>query len=157
MHIDIDTMLELAERQARRVILEEHGQLMPTWCLIDKKGKTTIMGTPWANELERALAPVFLKVQMKKLGTVAYSFVSEAWVSRPPKGWEPGQPHIEPRKDPERSEGVVAFATDGVNRKMRRWLLKRDYHDLACELKLTGDADEFQSWMSELLIEVNPK
>jgi hypothetical protein len=110
----LDTLLDSAEHVAREVMFKEREQLPPTWILSDGK-ETKEIATPWRDDLERAIAKIFIADIIKEYKTVAYSFVSEVWVATETKEeYESGKPYVQPRHRPDRKEMVMAFATDGT-------------------------------------------
>jgi hypothetical protein len=52
--------------------------LMPTWVLVQPTGTMDIVGTPWADDLEKENAAIYIKRRMRQSEAVAYSLVTEA-------------------------------------------------------------------------------
>lgn len=144
-------MLEGAEAHARKVLLEKHQSLPPTWTLFDKNDHETRFATPWNDNFQKKLAEFFLRMQIVRYESVAYSFVTEAWLALTNSpDYKPNQPAGE---QSERQEVVVALAVNRESQELRTWIIKRDYHErvIKLELKHIKDADtSFTSWMSSL-------
>jgi hypothetical protein len=150
----IETMLEAAKLQARTVIIDGGGALAPTWILVDAQGEIQIEMTPWEDDFEKMIAEMFIKLKMKRLKTVAYSFLVESWMAKMPIGWKPGDPHVQPSERPDRSECVVAFATDGRDRRWAVMDIKRDAAGKATSLEpFQGPMDGIEGWMAHMLDE----
>lgn len=151
----VDALISLAEQQARNVLLVLHQPLMPTWVIIDKHGRPHICGTPWENDREKYLAGLAMKLQMRKLGAKAYSFITEAWCAQAPKDWDPDTPL--PEKDramnqPDRLEVVIAFATDGDQCEWRRWTIRRNWNEqIICLEPAQDNFEKPEGWIAELL------
>ena len=155
----LDKLIELAYNHAAKQLLAlKRRELQPTWLLINEEGNARILATPWRNDLEKRLAELFMKVQMAEHGTVAYSFVTEAWASIPPEGWRPGQPRTfpEPRNDPARREMVIALAATSDSHRMKSWLIHRNHLEQIAGLEEHKDFPSdsggvFESWLADLL------
>jgi len=156
----LNKLIELAHSHAAAVLLaQKRRELLPTWMLLNAKGEAHIEATPWRDDKEKRLAEIFMKLQMRKHGTVAYSFVTEAWAAIAPEGWRPGQPRTfpEPRKDPTRREMVIALACTADEHRMKSWLIHRNHLEQIFALEedksLVGDepGKGFESWLADLL------
>ena len=145
-------LAELAGEHARNVLVELQQNLMPSWVLIDKSGAFHIEATPWKNQVEKDLARVFMRQQMRQLGVRAYSLVVEAWAAVAPEGWKPGDPHLPSSQHPDRREVVIAFATDGESIQWRQWATRRNHLEQVVALEKTDfDGSKTSSWMTNLL------
>lgn len=150
----LETLVKMAYDQAKRVIIEHKKPLMPTWLIVDDKGRAFVMGTPWKDDLDKMMIEVMLRYEFKERKTVAYSVVTEAWMSRC-KMSEKG-PFPRPSKDPDRIEVVIACATDGKTKVLRSWEIKRNHLELAVKLEELPEVHEevqAESWMLTLLEE----
>ena len=126
----LDKLIDLAYNHAAATLLaQKRRELLPTWLLINGEGKANILATPWRDNREKRLAELFIKLQMTAQGTVAYSFVTEAWAAQAPQDWRPGQPRTfpEPRNDPARREVVIAMACTADAQRMRSWVIHRNH------------------------------
>ena len=138
-------------------MVDNHSDLMPSWLLVNSRAEIAILGTPWSDEREKQLARNFLRLKMRELNVVAYSFITEAWTATAPKSWQPesgeAMPEKEqPRNRADRQEIVIAFATDGKTKAWRQWDIQRDWHEQVVALKETDAKEaEIQSWMANLL------
>lgn len=150
--MNLTQLVELAGEHAERVMIELGDDLMATWLMVDADDKTHIIGTPWKDDLEKELARIAMHAYIRVHKIKAYSLVTECWAAAAPKGWKPGEPHIEARKHPERVEIVIAVATDGKETVWRKWLTKRDWNERVIKLEPEDmDGTQASSWMTELL------
>jgi hypothetical protein len=148
----LSALADLAGEHARTVLVELGQDMMPCWLMIDRKGKAHIQGTPWRNQMEKDAMAAMMRLEMRKLGVVAYSLVVEAWTAHAPKGWKEGEPHIPSSEHPDRKEVVIAFATDGEQIEWRQWETKRDQTGKVIVLERTDfDGVQATSWMTGLL------
>lgn len=152
--MELELLLDLAERQARAVILGLHRRLIPSWLLISDQNKIHILGTPWNDQREKDLGKRMMRAEMRKRRTVAYSVVLEAWQA-PATQEEVDSGHCVPAgQRPDRKEVVLAMATDGKNTCWRTWDMVRDSLEQVTELRLVPDAynhTKVETWMTELL------
>jgi hypothetical protein len=151
----LQDLIELAREQAELVLIGLGQDLMPSWLFINDQGKVSIVGTPWQDELEKHITRVALQKKMREDHVVAYSFVSEVWMSTKPAGWKPPPNYQGASHEPDRREAVIAFATDGSAQEFRTWLIERDSSERVCALnQVRAKQDEepaLQGWMTELL------
>jgi hypothetical protein len=156
MKPNLDDLLDLAGHQAQIILVDQKmPELIPSWVLIQADGSTQIIGTPWRNDAEKSQTGDLLKAKMDELGTVAYSFVAEAWAATAPKGYEGSAylpDNLRPRNRPDRVEVVAALAANAQEAKYRQWKIKRDSdgHVIALE-RLEESLKGSRSWMAELL------
>lgn len=141
--ITLDTLLELAEKQARRVLLEEgEKQLIPMFALVSAENDITIVGCPWGNDMEKQLMIAALKARARDLNAVALCSVSEAWATVHGVGVDP-ESVPKPSQSPDRKEMVIAVATDGVITKSLILNIERDWkgkiRQLVAEPKMSGE------------------
>jgi hypothetical protein len=157
----LDKLIDLAERQARLVLLElKLGSLMAAWVLMSKSGKLEIVATPWRDEPEKRLYAQMLRAMMRQKHIVAYSFVTEAWTRRLESGeWDDdrGQPvdGIETRNYAGREEVVIACACSKDVARWKQWRIVREATtevivDLQ-EQPLPESESPPESWMTDLL------
>jgi hypothetical protein len=156
----LDQLIELAERQARLVLLKLKLPLMPAWVLMNKSGQPQIVATPWQDEQEKQLYAAMMRALMRKEGIVAYSFLCEAWTrTLEPQEWDKANDRpfdgIEPRNHPERQEVIIACACSKDLSRWKRWRIVRE----ATTEVIIGLKDdpwpqsdiEPDSWMSDML------
>jgi hypothetical protein len=157
----LDQLIELAERQARLVLLElKLPKLMPAWVLMDKSRKPEIVATPWNDELEKQLYADILRTLMRQKNVIAYSFVSEAWTrSLEPGEWDKDSNRpldgLTAGQHPARQEAVIAYAG---SRDLSRWKQWRIVREATTERivdlqEQTLPECEVESWISDLLKE----
>jgi hypothetical protein len=150
-----DSLLDLAEQQARMVLLELKQELMASWVMLGADHKFEIIATPWKNDLEKELSHKMLRAFVRKKQIVAYSFLSEAWVAIAPAGWSPGQPMAEaerPMQRADRKEVVLAFASDGATKEWRVWEIIRDWQEQIITLASRPLPEASPAgWVTELL------
>jgi hypothetical protein len=160
-HQLLDKLLELAERQARTVLLDlKLGNLMAAWVLMSKSGKFEIVATPWCDEAEKRLYAQMLRTMMRKKHIMAYSFVTEAWTRHLEAGeWDNdrGQPvdGIETRNYAGRQEVVIACACSKDVARWKQWRIVREATtEVIIDLKeqpLPESESPPESWMTDLL------
>lgn len=155
----VDTLIKLAEQQVHNVLLVLRQPLMPSWVIIDKDGQPHIRATPWRSDREKALAAIFLKLQIRARKAQAYSFVTEAWAAEAPEGFDdintPLAAKDRPMNRADRREVVIAFATDGHRSEWRQWLIRRDWNGRIITLEPAHDIDKPEGWIAELLPQKN--
>lgn len=134
--LTIDQMLELAYGQAENLIVGNKDQIMPVFMILTEGDEIIFIGTPWQGNHQKDLAILMIKDLMVEHKAVAYSFLTEAWVAKQPKGWRPGDPSIPPSENPDREEVVLAMATNGSETKYKDWDILRDDEGNCCSLRL---------------------
>jgi hypothetical protein len=155
--IALEQLLDMAERHARRMLLEhKRDQLVPAFLYI-ADGHAAVIGAPWANnEDKRAYANAVRQI-LRTNDAKAYSFITEAWMATMPKDMpaEIAQT-MRPSEQPNREECVIAFATDGFHTRWRVWAIKRDKRGRVRALPPKDDAGDMTeanmtSWLTNLL------
>ena len=140
---------------AVQTIVRNQNPLPPTWTLINEADEITVLMTPWRDNNEKLLIEMMMKLEMRERKTIAYGIVTEAWIAKVPEGWTPGEDlPLQPRKNPDRREVVLAFVTDGKTVTTRMWAIKRDWHDRVTSLELEKSSetpDGFEGWMTKML------
>lgn len=147
----LDELIELAEQQARLVILGLQMDLVPSWLLINQNKEVHIFGTPFHSRTEKMLAAAYIRERIRQHKAVAYSFLSEAWmVTRPLEEITEG---FSPRDEPDRREMVMAFATDGTEKRWKRWWLIRDWEGKPerFEELAQDDFNQPEGWTTQML------
>jgi hypothetical protein len=134
--LTVARMLELAYGQAKNLIVGNKEQIMPVFMVLAGDDSIVFVGTPWHGDDQKNMAIVMLRELMKEHKATAYSFLTEAWVARQPKGWRPG---IDPRGPapmdrPDRKEVVLAMATNGTDTQYKSWDIVRDADGNCVEL-----------------------
>jgi hypothetical protein len=157
----LDKLIDLAERQARTVLLDlKLPNLMAAWVLMSKSGEFEIVATPWRDEAEKRLYAQMLRTMMRQKHIIAYSFVTEAWTRHLESGqWDNdrGRPHdgIETRNYAGREEVVIACAASKDVARWKQWRIVREATTEAIidlkEQPLPASESPPESWMSGLL------
>jgi hypothetical protein len=146
----LNALLDLAEEQARTIILKLHHELMPSWLLIDPDGTPRVIATPWNSDLEKRVAEMALRQKMKRQKTVAYSVVTEAWLAHQKGPYKPGDKRPMDRAD--RQEVVVAIASDGKETLYKSWHMRRDWTEQVVALEpIEQKGGTYESWMGQML------
>lgn len=156
--LTLDQLLEMAENQARGMLLEEGvKQLMPTFSLVSPENAITIVGCSWENDMEKQLMIADVKEKAREINAVSMVTLSEVWATVHPPGIDP-ESVPKPSQSPERKEMVIAVATDGVNTKARILMIERDWkgkiRQLVLEPKMSG-LDFFSGRMVDGILPVN--
>jgi hypothetical protein len=126
MTAPLERLIDMAEAQARRILLGTKAQLVPAFVCETPSG-AEILGCPWGGNDEKEMAIQVVKGRMNSMGCTRYSFLTEAWMAIAPVGYKEGDPMLPPSKHPDRMECVTALATDGVTTIFRIWKIKRDW------------------------------
>jgi hypothetical protein len=148
------TLVELAGDHAKLILIKRRQPLIPQWLLVDKRGKVELIATPWSNERERDIVAKYLRKHVRESQIEAYSFVIEAWAAIAPEGWKEGDPRLPNWMRPDRTEIVVALATDGSSVECREWTIQRDHLENVRALapsEKPADMRKLGGWMAELL------
>ncbi len=122
----LQSLLDSAEDQAKRILLDTNEQLVTTFVLYNPHDKMEIFACPFHNDMEKKIMLLMLRKHMREQQTIAYSHLSEAWVAKQSHPYSDNDPR--PSERPDRKEVVMAFATDGVNTKAKMWDIIR-YED----------------------------
>jgi hypothetical protein len=133
------------------VLVNLNQNLMPTWVVIDEAGAAHVIATPWSSDQEKEQTAQRMRRILKNFNAKAYSMVTEAWTAKAPPEWKPGEPLIRPANRVDRTEVVIAFATDGQQIEWRQWQIKRDWNEQVMALEEQPSGKEHESWMSQLL------
>lgn len=153
----VETLITLAEQQARGVLLVLHQALVPTWVIVAKNFTPYIFATPWKDDQEKEAMRTFIRQQIRRYEACGYSFLTEAWMAMAPPDWDPDTPLPKEERATnraDRQEVVIAFATDGQKRQWRRWHIRRNWNEQVIALEPVGEDDmsESESWIADLLI-----
>ena len=153
--MNLKKLVDLAGAHARIVMIDLQQDLMPTWVMVDKRGKVNIVGTPWENDQEKILAEKRVKAWMRDHDIVRYSFVLEAWQAVLPAGVDPDNlsESDRPRNRADRVEVVVACATDDAKAEWRTWKTIRNETGRVIDLEpfRTDSEAEPEGWMRDML------
>jgi hypothetical protein len=151
----VETLITLAEQQARGVLLVLHQSLLPTWVIVAKDFTPHVLATPWEDDQEKEKMRIFIRQQIRKYEAHAYSFLTEAFMATAPPDWDPDTPL--PDKDratnrADRQEVVIAFAADRQKRQWRRWRIRRDWNEqvIALEPMDENETCEPEGWIADL-------
>jgi hypothetical protein len=134
MNQTLDNLLELAGQQAHLILLDlKRSELVPSWVFVQEDGSSRILATPFRDDGQKEATVAYVRAWMRNHGTVAYSFLCEAWsATLTPEEWDPkgGKPIPEadqPRNRVDRIEVAYAIATDGTETQCRAWQIVRDW------------------------------
>lgn len=133
----LDDMMQLAEDQARRILLRTRAELIPQWVYVKGDGNVNIVATPWHNNHEKHLAVELMRKAMKLDQATAYSLLVEAWFKQI-EGPEAQKPYTGPPPSelPDRKEAVVISAADREGNSLHRHFeIIRDHQARCIELK----------------------
>jgi hypothetical protein len=122
-------LLDIAYNTAQHVLLDEHKhQLHPAFVLLNADATVGVVETAWRNGAQKEAALAAMREIMADHRTIAYSFLTEAWMAEygPDPANHPLQGGPRPADMPNRVEVVQALATDGVETRWRQWEIKRD-------------------------------
>jgi hypothetical protein len=147
----LDALIEIARQHASTVMLDSDRALMPVFVLVQPDGTAKVIGCPWGNNQEKEIVVAGIKRQMRKLGTTAYSFITEAWTATQDHDYGPGD--LRPAERPVRREVVIACATDGENTVWGQWAIERNAlgECIALPRVEIGEEDKLSSWLANLL------
>lgn len=154
--INLDDLLDLAENQARRVLLElGYRQLIPIYLLVSAN-KTKTIACPWNSELDKQIMLAIVRDEAAKMKALALSHLSEAWVSKRYANLEEAKADVKPSQHPERREIVMILATNGVTTKARKLAIERDWKGKITELTCDelGSEDTFVGRMIDGLLPI---
>ena len=127
----IDDLLKLAFDQAKLVLIGLGEDLMSSFIIV-YPDQIHVLQMPWANDDEKLKAVRYAREEMKKHGgALAYSFLTEAWMTKQPVTWNE-ETGVLPRDDPNRQEVVCAMATNGFETKHASWAMVRDKRSGRC-------------------------
>jgi hypothetical protein len=152
----LDDMIQLAEEQARRVMIGTKEQLTPMWLMLNWDGKIEIAATPWGSSAEKHLVVEAMRNLMRERQVIAYSLLTEAWMARV-QSEEIKKPYTgpPPSERADRRESVVAVAANRAGQsKHRHWETIRDKKGRCRELRrLGGPEDQISSYIFDNLLE----
>ena len=161
MNLPLDSLLELAGNHARTVLVEaKQRSMVPTWLLISQNGNVMIVGTPWENDQAKQRVRKLMRAHMKKLGVVAYSFVTEAWQAtvEPEEIDRATMTLFDEMRRPgnrgDREEVVMACAATATEVKWRTWRIVREATTeriVGLKEKPFGSENPPQGWLCEML------
>jgi hypothetical protein len=120
----LDQLMAVAEGYAKKRLLRTRNELLPVFELVGAGGAHEIVGCPWRSDSDKTLMVAALRQKMRDQGTLAYSFVGEAWMARQTDMWKPDD--VLPSDRPDREEIVWAIASDGFHQRFAVWRLRRD-------------------------------
>ena len=149
MKLDLDGLLDLAERQAREVLLKQkHDEILPTFVMAQRDGGLVIAGVQFRNDFEKRLVREKIREIMRSNDTVAYSFLTEGWAVAYPLD---ADMRVRPSENPRRIEVVSALATNVVESKYKQWRMIRDHKGDVSALEFDSEATSAVSPFGELL------
>jgi hypothetical protein len=160
MKEQLDTLNEIAGKHARLVLVEHRMSLVPTWVLMNEKGKMILVPTPWHDEDEKELYGVAIRALMRKKHVTLYSFVTEAWTSTlEPGEWDEqsGQPRdgVRPSNRSDRQEVVISCAASKEMVRWRQWRIVREATtEVVVDLidkPFPESESQPESWMADML------
>ena len=146
----LEFLLDLAERQAREVLLEQkHEQILPTFVMAQRDGGLVIAGVQFRNDIEKRLVREHIRAMMRSNDTVAYSFLTEGWAVAYELHEDPTV--VRPSQHSRRFEVVTALATNGVETKCKQWRMVRDDKGEVSALEFDSEVEGVSSPFGELL------
>lgn len=128
--VTLDQLLDIAETQARDVLLvERRPELVATFILVGPTDEATVASCPWDGELDKQIMLAALKKKAHEMGAVALSHLSEAWISPTYKTQAEVDAAPPPSQLPKdlRREAIMIAATDGITTKVRILDIERDW------------------------------
>lgn len=140
MNQTLDDLLGLAAQQAHLTLLGlKLPDLAPSWVFIQADKSKRVLITPFADDDQKEATIAYVKAWMHNHGTIAYSFLSEAWSAYlEPGEWDPESGPLPEADRPinrlNRKEIVMVLATDGKETKHRQWEIVRDWEGKICGL-----------------------
>ena len=157
--VSLDTLLDQAESNARRILVGTREELMPVWVILNEEDEATIAGTPWHNDDEKIVLMAAMQEEMRKMGATAYVVTIEYWFTDMPFAYTSKidpmnfRPLVMPRNDPKRREGIVFQACNKAESRIRTCEILRDKKGRCAELKrLDGAQDKFEGPMVRNLL-----
>ncbi len=145
----LQMLLDMAEDQAKTVLLGTNQSLVPIFILYQPYNKIDLVPFAFQNSEEKYLMLAILKQFMREKHTIAYSHLSEAWVATQAHPYSENDPP--PSERPDRKEAVMAFATDGVNTKHKMWGIVRSSDGKVERLDLQPHYDGIMGEFTKLL------
>ena len=129
----LDDLIKLALDHAKLVLIGLGEDLMSSFVIV-YSGEIHVIQTPWQDDDEKTAAVAYIRKEMTKHGgALAYSYVSEAWMSKltmPEAARVPGLDNVPsellPRNRADRVEVVIAVAENGFETKHASWTMVRD-------------------------------
>lgn len=132
----LDQLLGIAADNARKELLDDKvDQLMTTWTLLRENDQLEVLGTPWANNVEKRIMLNLVRLYVRTHDIVAYSILTEAWMANLSEKDLAEEDLPRASEAINRQEVVIAMATDGKEVKMRKWLILRDWKNKIKELR----------------------
>ena len=158
----LSDLLKLAGDHARTVLVKaKQPSLMPTWLLLNQSANVMMVGTPWEDDDDKARARKLMRAHMRKLGVIAYSFVTEAWAAtvEPHEVDAERKTLFDPMRGPvhraDREEIVLACAATPTQIKWRQWRIVREpTTERIVDLKAKPSSESEHSpegWLVEML------
>ena len=131
----LEKMIDVAFRHVKAVLIDqENNELIPVWAVLNNKGQTAILMTPFTDGVQsKDLAAMALSIVMKQTGAIRYTFACEAWtVHCDPNE---GMPERPPSQDDRRIEVVMISGAERGQTLMKMWEIVRDDQAKIVELK----------------------
>jgi hypothetical protein len=142
----LETLLDTAEKHARRLLLEERQkELLPFYHLVSPdRDHDAVIGCVWTNTVEKDLAVLKVQARARQIGAIAALFMGEAWMVILDRSAAKtvDVSTIVPSQHADRVECVQIVATDGVRTLSRALKMVRETPDgrlLALEPMNTGE------------------
>jgi hypothetical protein len=141
--IDLDKLMEMGEAHIRNILLiVKMKQMIPTFAILKRGYELELVGTPWGSDKEKHLAQLMVRLMLKRDKAVAYSFLSEGWLSRVAQK-DVGKPRVRPINDPNRIEVVTLTASHREGgRMLKSWEMIRNRKGELVDLKLIDEFDD---------------
>jgi hypothetical protein len=148
----LEELLQHGGEHARLTMVGRTDEMTPIAHLVQADGNDIIIGTPWADEREKAITLAMLAALARAGDAIRYMVLHEAWMAKAPEGAKlDDPPPVMPRDDPNRMEIVVAAAVERGRRIVRVWETKRDADGKCIDLVEQPDGGDWQGEFLGLL------
>lgn len=141
----LEELLDLAEAQARRVLIGTKEELTPMWLMVDAENRVQVVATPWRDNREKHLTVRVMRLSMREQQIVAYTLLVEAWFAVASAKEMGGKEYKGPPPS-ERADRKEAVCVIGCNRAgqslFRQWEIVRDKRGRCAELRRLNAPDD---------------
>jgi hypothetical protein len=147
----LELLIQKAYQIGSDTLLVHNQTVLPMFTIVTEN-HIDIIATPWADELEKAVAGFIIKAKLREANADAYSFITECWTAKPPPDWQPGMPRNFPpaSENPNRKEALIAIAVSRSGEKLyRSWEIIRSPAGQAIALEVQNPTG-FETWLGEL-------
>ena len=144
----IDKMMSLGA-DAIQERIGEKDDMMPVWHIMYQDGHSIVIGTPWGNQREKIAVFKAMRQSLRATNAVAYCVTIEAWLASEKlregetlADFEKRSDRVRPSQRPDRIEVLMAFASDGTEKRSRAWNIHRDIRGRIASLSERNDFAE---------------